>query len=37
MRAFGIEYDYFIRTTDENHVQAVQVWLRQLLDKGDYL
>jgi methionyl-tRNA synthetase len=32
---YGIAYDYFIRTTDENHVKAVQEWLRRLRDKGD--
>ena len=28
-------YDYFIRTTDDNHVQAVQKIFRKFYDKGD--
>ena len=28
-------YDYFIRTTDENHVKAVQKIFRRFYDKGD--
>ncbi len=32
---FEIAYDYFIRTTDHNHIQAVQKWIRQLRDQGD--
>src|ERR1700681_4785923 len=24
---YGIEYDHFIRTTDESHVKAVQQWI----------
>jgi methionyl-tRNA synthetase len=31
----GIEYDYFIRTTDANHKQVVQDILRDLEKKGD--
>jgi len=32
---YGISYDYFIRTTDENHVKAVQAWIKRLKEKGD--
>lgn len=32
---YEIAYDYFIRTTDTQHVQAVQHWLTQLLNSGD--
>ncbi|MGZ6254859.1 MAG: methionine--tRNA ligase [Candidatus Chromulinivorax sp.] len=32
---YNIEYDYFIRTTDTDHIQAVQTWLKKLLDQGD--
>ena len=28
-------YDYFIRTTDENHVKAVQKIFRKFYDQGD--
>ena len=31
----GIEYDYFIRTTDESHKRIVQKILRDLEAKGD--
>lgn len=31
----GIQYDYFIRTTDDNHKQAVRNILRDLEKKGD--
>jgi len=31
----GISYDYFIRTTDENHKKAVQEIFKKLYDKGD--
>lgn len=34
-QAFEIDYSYFIRTTDVDHVKAVQYWLQQLIDKGD--
>jgi len=34
-RDYEIDYDYFIRTTDTNHIKAVQKWLQMLLDKGD--
>jgi methionyl-tRNA synthetase len=32
---YEIAYDYFIRTTDADHVKAVQVWLQNLIDQGD--
>lgn len=31
----GIEYDYFIRTTDENHIKTVQDIIKTLKEKGD--
>ena len=31
----GISYDYFIRTTDEDHKKAVQEIFKKLYDKGD--
>ncbi len=31
----NISYDYFIRTTDENHVKAVQMIFEKLLANGD--
>ncbi len=34
-KQYEIEYDYFIRTTDVNHVAAVQQWIRDLQAKGD--
>lgn len=34
-KTFEIDYSYFIRTTDHDHVQAVQHWLQQLIAKGD--
>ena len=32
---YGISYDYFIRTTDESHIKAVQSWIKRLKEKGD--
>ena len=32
---YGIEYDHFIRTTDESHIKAVQQWITQLQNSGD--
>jgi len=32
---YGISYDFFIRTTDENHVKAVQSWITRLKENGD--
>lgn len=34
-REYDIAYDYFMRTTDHDHIKAVQVWITQLLEKGD--
>lgn len=34
-KKYSIEYDHFIRTTDDYHVKAVQKWLQNLIDKGD--
>ena len=31
----NISYDYFIRTTDKNHVEAVQMIFEKLLANGD--
>ncbi len=33
--ALGITYDYFIRTTDEDHVKRVQEIFKKMYDKGD--
>ena len=32
---YQIEYNRFIRTTDQYHVVAVQAWLQNLIDQGD--
>lgn len=34
-KTFEIDYSYFIRTTDTDHIRAVQYWLKQLIDQGD--
>ena len=34
-KSLNIEYDYFIRTSDENHIEAVQKIFKKLYDKGD--
>lgn len=34
-RSYNINYNYFIRTTDKNHKQAVQDWIEKLLGQGD--
>ena len=34
-RSLGISYDYFIRTTDEDHKRRVQEIFKKLYDKGD--
>ena len=34
-KALDISYDYFIRTTDENHVKAVQKIFTNLYEQGD--
>lgn len=32
---YDINYNHFIRTTDDYHVKAVQQWLQKLIDQGD--
>ena len=32
---YGIEYTYFIRTSDKGHVKAVQRWIKDRLESGD--
>jgi len=32
---YGIDYTYFIRTTDKQHKKAVQEWIERLKKKGD--
>ena len=34
-KSLQISYDYFIRTTDESHVKAVQKIFKKMYDKGD--
>ena len=34
-KCLGIEYDRFIRTTDEDHVEVVQKIFKKLYDQGD--
>jgi methionyl-tRNA synthetase len=34
-KLYNIDYTKFIRTTDQDHVQAVQAWLQRLITKGD--
>ena len=34
-KSLGITYDYFIRTTDDNHKKAVQEIFKKLYEKGD--
>jgi methionyl-tRNA synthetase len=34
-QALGITYDYFIRTTDESHMECVQKIFKKLYDQGD--
>lgn len=34
-KQYEIEYNKFIRTTDPDHVRAVQLWIEQLQQKGD--
>ncbi|MFP4697644.1 MAG: methionine--tRNA ligase [Eubacteriales bacterium] len=34
-KTMDISYDYFIRTTDKNHVKAVQKIFKQLYEQGD--
>lgn len=32
---YHIEYDVFMRTTNQFHIEAVQKWISQLMEKGD--
>lgn len=34
-KKYEIDYSYFIRTTDSNHIAAVQLWLQQMQERGD--
>ena len=34
-KTLGISYDYFIRTTDKEHIEAVQYIFKTLYEKGD--
>jgi methionyl-tRNA synthetase len=34
-RSYNIDYTYFIRTTDRQHMRAVQLWITKLLETGD--
>lgn len=34
-KAYYIDYNYFVRTTDPEHVKAVQVWIEKLKAQGD--
>lgn len=34
-KAYEIEYNHFIRTTDPEHIKAVQAWIIKLKEKGD--
>jgi methionyl-tRNA synthetase len=34
-KTYECQYNHFIRTTDEQHVQVVQNWLKMLLENGD--
>lgn len=34
-KKYEIDYDYFIRTTDDQHIKAVQTWLQRLIAQGD--
>lgn len=34
-KLYNIDYTKFIRTTDADHVQAVQAWIQRLIEKGD--
>ncbi len=34
-KLMDVDYDDFIRTTDERHVKGVQHWFRQLYEQGD--
>lgn len=34
-KAYEIKYNHFIRTTDPDHIRAVQAWIIKLKEKGD--
>ena len=34
-KKYEIAYNYFIRTTDKNHIKSVQNWLQKLIQQGD--
>ena len=34
-KAYEIDYSYFMRTTAPFHTEAVQAWIKKLIDKGD--
>ncbi len=34
-RMYGIAYDYFVRTTDPDHIKGVQQFISRLIKKGD--
>lgn len=34
-KKYEIAYDYFIRTTDKQHITGVQTWLQRLIAQGD--
>ncbi len=34
-KKYEIDYSYFIRTTDQNHIEAVQKWLKDMQKRGD--
>ena len=34
-KLYEIDYDYFVRTTDEGHIKVVQDWIKMLQEKGD--
>lgn len=36
-KSLNISYDYFIRTTDESHVKAVQKYLENYMTKGIFI
>lgn len=34
-KQYNLDYSYFIRTTDSDHKDAVQLWLKKLINSGD--
>lgn len=34
-RDYNIQYDIFMRTTNQFHIEAIQKWILQLIEKGD--